>query len=109
MGETDYPHTTTTTLGTKFHHTMVKQISIVDVANRKGVFFHQYNAKAHTSLVTSQKLLDLSWNALLHPPFSPDLAPLDCYLLHSMENSINDKIFKDATDIKSHFMQCFDS
>ena len=45
--------------------------------NRYRIVFHQDNARPHTSLVTRQKLLDLGWEILLHPPNNPDLAPSD--------------------------------
>ncbi|XP_018350293.1 PREDICTED: histone-lysine N-methyltransferase SETMAR-like [Trachymyrmex septentrionalis] len=44
-----------------------------ELINRKGIVFHQDNARPHTSLVTRQKLLQLGWDILPHPPYSPDL------------------------------------
>ncbi|GFX23487.1 histone-lysine N-methyltransferase SETMAR [Trichonephila clavipes] len=58
--------------------------------NRKGVVFHHDNARPHTSLVTRQKLLELGWDVLPHPPYSPDLAPSDYCLFRSLQNSSND-------------------
>ncbi|GFX31691.1 putative DD34D transposase [Trichonephila clavipes] len=46
-----------------------------ELANRRGVVFHQDNATPHTSVVTRQKLWELGWKVLMHPPYSPDLAP----------------------------------
>ncbi|GFU66559.1 putative DD34D transposase [Trichonephila clavipes] len=46
-----------------------------ELINRKGVVFHQDNARRHTSLVTRQKLLQLEWDTMPHPPYSPHLAP----------------------------------
>ncbi|KOX74784.1 Histone-lysine N-methyltransferase SETMAR [Melipona quadrifasciata] len=63
------------------------------------------NAKPHTFLVTRQKLLELGWDVLSHPPYSPDLAPSDYHLFRSMQNSLNGKIFNDADDVKSHLIQ----
>ena len=50
-----------------------------ELATRKGVIFHQDNARPHTYLVTRKKLLQLGWEIMLHPPYSPNLAPSDCY------------------------------
>jgi histone-lysine N-methyltransferase SETMAR len=56
--------------------------------NRKGIMFQQDNARPHTSLVTRQKLQQLTWEVLLHPPYSPDLAPSDYHLFLSMANAL---------------------
>ena len=44
------------------------------LATRKGVIFHQDNARPHIFLVTRKKLLELGWEMMPHPPYSPDLA-----------------------------------
>ncbi|GFU62578.1 mariner Mos1 transposase [Trichonephila clavipes] len=46
-----------------------------ELANRRGVVFHQDNARLHTSVVSLQKLWELVWEVLMHPPYSPDLEP----------------------------------
>ncbi|XP_044313446.1 histone-lysine N-methyltransferase SETMAR-like [Drosophila rhopaloa] len=53
-------------------------------SNRKGVVFHQDNARPHTSLMTRQKLRELGWEILSHPPYGPDKAPSDCSCLWRM-------------------------
>ena len=50
--------------------------------------FHQDNARPHTSLMTRQNLRELGWKALMHPPYSPDLAPRDYHLFLSMANGL---------------------
>lgn len=78
-----------------------------ELANRKGVVFHHDNARPHTSLVTRQKLLELGWDVLPHPPYSPDLAPSDYFLFRSLQNSLNGKNFNNDDDVKSHMLQFF--
>lgn len=43
------------------------------LANRKGIIFHNDNARLHTSLVTRVKLLNLGSEVKSHPLNSPDL------------------------------------
>ena len=78
-----------------------------ELTNRKGVVFHHDNARPHTSLITRQKLLELGWDVLPHPPYSPDLAPSDYFLFRSSQNSLNGKNFNNDDDIKSYLIQFF--
>ena len=78
-----------------------------ELTNRKGVVFHHDNARPYTSLVTRQKLLELGWDVLLHPPYSPDLAPSDSFLFRFLQNFLNDKNFNNDDDIKSYLIQFF--
>ena len=77
------------------------------MTNRKDVVFHHDNTRPHTSLVTRQKLLELGWDVLPQPLYSPDLAPSDYFLLRSLQNSLNDKNFNNDDDIKSYLIQFF--
>jgi histone-lysine N-methyltransferase SETMAR len=54
------------------------------LVNRKGVVFHQDNARPHVSKMTQQKIKELNWEILDHPSYSPDLAPSDSYLFRSL-------------------------
>lgn len=73
-----------------------------ELANRKGIVFHHDNARPHTSLVTQKKLLELGWDVLPHPPYSPDIAPSDYHLFRSLQNSLVDKTFTTDSSIKLH-------
>ena len=65
-----------------------------ELVNRKSLTFHQNNPSSHVSLMTKQKLLQLGWEILLHPPYSPDIAPLDFHLFRCLQNSPNGKKFQ---------------
>ncbi|GFV73641.1 histone-lysine N-methyltransferase SETMAR [Trichonephila clavipes] len=75
--------------------------------NTKGVVFHQDNARPHTSLVTRQKLLQLEWDTIPHPPYSSDLAPSDYYLFRSLQNFLDGKTFTLNEEVKNHLDQFF--
>ncbi|EZA48928.1 Histone-lysine N-methyltransferase SETMAR [Ooceraea biroi] len=72
-----------------------------ELVNRKGVVFHHDNARPRTSLVTREKLLQLGWDVLPHPPYSPDLAPSDYHSFRSLQNALNGKTLTADEDIKS--------
>ena len=55
-----------------------------ELVTRKDVIFHQDNARPHTSLVTRKILLELGWEVMPHPPYSPDLATSDYHLCRSL-------------------------
>ncbi|GFW76221.1 histone-lysine N-methyltransferase SETMAR [Trichonephila clavipes] len=61
------------------------------MVNRRGVVFHQENARAHTSVVTHQNLWELGWEVLMRPPYSSDLAPSDYQLFLSLKNILRYK------------------
>ena len=75
--------------------------------SRKGVIYHQDNARTHTSLITRQKLRELECQLLMHSPYSPKLTPSDYHLFGSLQNSLNGKTFDNDEAIKSHFVQFF--
>ena len=80
-----------------------------ELINRKGVVFHQDNARPRTSLLTRQKLLQLGWDILPHSPYSPDLAPSDYYLFPFLQNLLDGKTFTSNEEVKNHLDQFFAS
>lgn len=56
------------------------------------IFLHD-NARPHVSNLTREKLLQLEWEVLPHPPYSPDLAPTDYHLFRALQNFLKDKEF----------------
>ncbi|GFV36858.1 histone-lysine N-methyltransferase SETMAR [Trichonephila clavipes] len=61
------------------------------MANRRGVLFHQDNARLQTSAETRQNLWELGGKVLMHPPCSPNLAPSDYHLFFLLQNFQSDK------------------
>ena len=51
----------------------------------KGVILLHDNARPHTANLTTQKLNELGWTILDHPPYSPDLAPTDFFSLQKSQ------------------------
>ena len=77
------------------------------LVNRKLIIFHQDNRRPHVSLMTRQKLSHLGWEVLIHPLYSPDIAPSDLHLFRSLQNSLNRKNFDSLEDCKRYLEQFF--
>ena len=80
-----------------------------ELATRKGLIFHKDNARLQTCLVTRKKLLEVGWEVMSHPPYSPDIAPSDYHLFHSLENHFNGKTFDSNEAVKNELIQFFAS
>ena len=52
----------------------------------KKVLFHHDNTPAHSSAIATAKLIELRYELLPHPPYSPDLALCDCFLFPNLKN-----------------------
>lgn len=92
-----------------------EQLSRVDKALcRQGVDtsktkFLNDNARPHIAKITQQKIEELGWTVLPHPPYSPDLAPSDYHLFRSMQHSLAEKKFKNNDEVKVWVSQFFES
>ena len=64
------------------------------------VYFLHDNARPHIAKSTRQKLLELGWTVLPHPPYSPDLAPTAYRLFRSLADCLREKNFNDEDDLK---------
>jgi len=60
---------------------------------KKKVLFHHDNAPAHSSAIAITKLVELRYELLPHPPYSPDLAPCDFFLFPNMKKWLGGKRF----------------
>jgi histone-lysine N-methyltransferase SETMAR len=78
-----------------------------ELVNPKGVVFHHDNARPHVYSATRQKLMQLGWDVLLHPLYSPDLAPSDYHLFRSLQSCLKGKNFTSPEACKNHLEQFF--
>lgn len=57
----------------------LNQIQPFVADKRRTAIFHYDNARSHASKSVKETLLSLGWEVPLHPAYSPDIAPSDCY------------------------------
>ena len=67
------------------------QRKLPTLVNRRNIVFLYNNVRTDSARITQEKILDLSWSVLLHLPYSPNLAPSNFHLFHSLQNVLNDK------------------
>lgn len=79
------------------------------LVNRKGVILQHDNARPHAAKLTQEKIRQLDWEVLPHPPYSPDIAPSDFHLFRSMEHSLKNLNFKNADDVRTRLESYFSS
>ena len=72
-------------------------------SNRKGPNLLHDNARPHVAKPTLQKLNELGYETLPHPPYSPDLSPTDYHFFKHLDNFLREKCFKNLSDIKNAF------
>ncbi|GFX84239.1 histone-lysine N-methyltransferase SETMAR [Trichonephila clavipes] len=78
-----------------------------ELANRRGVVFHQDNARPHTSVATNQNLWELCWKVLMHPPYSPDLTPSDYHFFLALQKFLSDKKLGSREDCENRLLDVF--
>jgi histone-lysine N-methyltransferase SETMAR len=79
------------------------------LVNRRGVILQHDNARPHSAKITQQKIRDLGWEVLPHPPYSPDIAPSDYDLFRSLQHFLSGKTFGDIDHVKTAMSEFFAS
>lgn len=67
----------------------------------KGVLLLHDNAPAHKSKLGVAALAECEFEILNHPPYSPDLAPSDYFLLPKLKKKLRGRRFEDEDGVKS--------
>lgn len=65
------------------------------------VIFQHDNARPHVAKTVKETLEALNWDVLLHPPYSPDIAPSDYHLFRSMTHGLADQHFTSYEEAKN--------
>lgn len=74
---------------------------------RTRVLFLHDNARPHVAKITREAILNLGWETLPQPAYSPDIAPSDFYLFRSLENGLRNKVFSDEEEVKLFLVDFF--
>jgi histone-lysine N-methyltransferase SETMAR len=67
----------------------------------RGVLLHHDNARAHTVRATQERIKELQWELVEHPPYSPNLAHTDFHLFSPLNNHLAGKRFADDEDVET--------
>ncbi|KAK6764655.1 hypothetical protein RB195_024832 [Necator americanus] len=59
------------------------------------------NARPHIAKKTSQKILELGWEVLPHPPYRPVLAPSDYHLFRSLQHHLEEERYADSDNLEN--------
>lgn len=80
---------------------------LVDAISRKrpgldlcDVIFHQDNAPAHRAASTMLEIGVLGFQVLDHPPYSPDLAPMDFRVFPEIKASLRGRKFDSVQELR---------
>lgn len=79
------------------------------LVNRRGVILLHDNAKAHIAKKTRDKIRELDWELLPHPPYSPDISPSDYHLFRALSRFLGGQRFTNEDEVKMTLGQFFDS
>jgi histone-lysine N-methyltransferase SETMAR len=76
---------------------------------RRNVILLQDNARPHVARLTRDRLTELGWELLDHPPYSPDLSPSDYHLFRSLEYFLVKNKFRNINHLRRGLTDFFES
>ena len=74
------------------------------LVNRKGPILHN-NAQLHVAQPTFEKLSELGYKVLPHPPYSPDLLPTNYHIFKHLDNFLRGKHFHNQQEAENAFQE----
>jgi len=92
------------TINTGYYSSLLVQLKDILKEKRgrkftKGVLFFHNSALAHQAPATQKKLAYLGFQCLNHPPYSPDLAPLDYHLFPGLKKQLKCRHFSSNMEV----------
>lgn len=66
----------------------------------ENIILHQDNAPAHTAVQTTLEIDLLGFERISHPPYSPDLAPMDFALFPAIKSQLRGMKFDNLGELK---------
>jgi histone-lysine N-methyltransferase SETMAR len=67
--------------------------------NPTEILWQHNSAKVHTSLKTLKSITKFDWSLLPHPPYAPNLKPLDFPLFGALKDTIHGSKFETDDDV----------
>ena len=81
--------------------------SIRPVTGLKSYTIHWDNARPHRSNATTNAIKEKFKGSLIHPPYSPDLAPSDFFLFGYLKHELQGKVINDENDLLQELETAF--
>jgi histone-lysine N-methyltransferase SETMAR len=67
----------------------------------RGALLHHDNARPRTARAIQERIQELQWRLLEHPPYSPNLTPSDFHLFGPLKNHLSGKYFVDDEEAET--------
>jgi histone-lysine N-methyltransferase SETMAR len=67
----------------------------------RGVLLHHVNARPDTARANQERIQELQWGLLEHPPYSPDLASSGFHLCDPLKHNLDGKCFADDEEVET--------
>jgi histone-lysine N-methyltransferase SETMAR len=67
----------------------------------RGVLLHHDNARPHTARATQERIQELQWELLEHPPYSQGLVPSDFHLFGPLKSYLGGKGFAGDKEVET--------